>query len=144
VTAFLAALAPPAPTPDWNAIFPPGADGSKTTWGVVLGGTVPFARNEDRPFTPASNTKLFVAQAALEHLGPEFQFETQLEWVENAPGTATDLEIFGHEDPSLSFQDLRAMARELRAAGLRKVSLKAASAAPRTLLGLSDFDFPGD
>ncbi len=41
-------------------------------------GKVVYQRNATRSFIPASNTKLYTTLSALEMLGPDFQYETQL------------------------------------------------------------------
>jgi D-alanyl-D-alanine carboxypeptidase/D-alanyl-D-alanine-endopeptidase (penicillin-binding protein 4) len=79
----------------------------RATWGVVLTdttGRVLFARNADRLFIPASNTKLVVTATASALLPPDFRIETSLFGtgpVEN--GTlAGDLVIYGRGDPTFS------------------------------------------
>jgi len=52
------------------------------TWAVLIAdlqkGDVLYRHNENLSFIPASNTKLYTTSAALDQLGPEFRFETEL------------------------------------------------------------------
>jgi D-alanyl-D-alanine carboxypeptidase/D-alanyl-D-alanine-endopeptidase (penicillin-binding protein 4) len=53
----------------------------RATWGVLLTdttGRVLYARNADRLFIPASNTKLVIAATATALLEPDFRIETGL------------------------------------------------------------------
>ncbi|UCG16231.1 MAG: D-alanyl-D-alanine carboxypeptidase/D-alanyl-D-alanine-endopeptidase [Phycisphaerales bacterium] len=54
-----------------------------------------FGLNTDRPMIPASNVKLFALAAAVEVLGPDFQFRTVL------ATRGSDLVVIGDGDPSL-------------------------------------------
>ena len=51
-------------------------------WGVYVydldRDTTVFALNEERSFMPASGTKLYTSAAALELLGPDFRYQTEL------------------------------------------------------------------
>lgn len=51
-----------------------------TAWGIQVidpeRGEVLFAKNADKLFVPASNTKLFTTATAFERLGPDFRFKT--------------------------------------------------------------------
>ncbi|PSQ64870.1 MAG: D-alanyl-D-alanine carboxypeptidase/D-alanyl-D-alanine-endopeptidase, partial [Bacteroidetes bacterium QH_1_61_8] len=76
-------------------------------WGVHIvnlrTGAVLYSRNADRNFVPASNVKLATAAAALEHLGPEYRYETTM----HADGPVEDgtlkgnLVVRGAGDPTL-------------------------------------------
>jgi len=78
----------------------------------------------DEPFIPASTTKITTALAALEILGADFRFTTTL--LATGPiedGTLRgDLYLRGGGDPTLSTDDLRALAAELRRAGVKRVA----------------------
>ena len=66
-------------------------------------GAPAFERDADDVLPPSGLTQLFVAGAALEKLGPEFRFETRVEWrrpLLKDPGKATDLTLIGNGDPS--------------------------------------------
>lgn len=71
-------------------------------------------------FNPASNAKLATAAAALAILGPQRRFVTGL-YGKIEGDTANEITLRGDGDPSLETRDLWALARELRAVGVRKV-----------------------
>jgi D-alanyl-D-alanine carboxypeptidase/D-alanyl-D-alanine-endopeptidase (penicillin-binding protein 4) len=66
------------------------------TWGVHIidldRNRTLYARNSTKSFAPASNMKLFTSAAALDLLGPEFQYETDL----FAIGEVSDSVLHGH------------------------------------------------
>lgn len=79
----------------------------RATWGVLVTdttGRVLYARNADRLFIPASNTKLVVSAAATALLDPEFRIETSLYGGGPlADGTLHgDLVVYGRGDPTFS------------------------------------------
>ena len=83
-----------------------------------------FQRNPNLALVPASNEKLAITYAALAAFGPSFRIPTDLlgqgelrEGVWHG-----DLVLKGYGDPTLSTGDLRYLAREIRAAGIRKVT----------------------
>lgn len=67
-------------------------------------GEVLYKRNADKLFVPASNVKLFTTAAALQTLGPDFAYETNIYAVgELKKGTLKgDLVIQGSGDPTIS------------------------------------------
>jgi D-alanyl-D-alanine carboxypeptidase/D-alanyl-D-alanine-endopeptidase (penicillin-binding protein 4) len=84
--------------------------------GEVLASYSPHAA-----FNPASNAKLITAVAALRTFGSQHRYLTGL--YGRASGDAVgELVLRGQGDPSLEMQDLREMARDLRASGVRKVA----------------------
>jgi serine-type D-Ala-D-Ala carboxypeptidase/endopeptidase (penicillin-binding protein 4) len=92
---------------------------------VDLGtGRVVFQRNADLALVPASNEKLAVTYAALAAFGPWFRIPTEvIGRGELRSGVwHGDLVLKGYGDPTLSTGDLRALARDLRAAGIRRVT----------------------
>ncbi len=84
-------------------------DAWRAHWGIKVvsleSGKTLFALNEQKFFTPASNTKLFTTALALATLGPQFRFRTTVE-VAVAPDkygrVAGDLWLVGRGDPNLS------------------------------------------
>lgn len=85
-------------------------------------GRVLYARAADEPFALASNAKLITSAAALAALGPEYRFRTGLFAVGWSGGPdIDDLYLRGRGDPSFGDEDLRALAVELRRAGVRRV-----------------------
>jgi serine-type D-Ala-D-Ala carboxypeptidase/endopeptidase (penicillin-binding protein 4) len=87
-------------------------------------GEVVFAHNAGHSLLPASNEKLAVTYAALIGLGPGFRIETDV-LGEGAQEGATwhgDLVLKGYGDPTLSSADLAALARQVAADGVARVS----------------------
>jgi D-alanyl-D-alanine carboxypeptidase/D-alanyl-D-alanine-endopeptidase (penicillin-binding protein 4) len=92
-----------------------------------------YLRNADRPLLPASNMKLYTTAAALDRLGPDFQYTTSL-YADGPllPGGILDgnLVLVGRGDPALSgrfFADSTTyvfdrFADELRREGVRRVT----------------------
>ena len=87
-------------------------------------GKVVFQRNAKLALVPASNEKLAVTYAALTTLGPWFRIETTLLGQGELDGAVWrgDLVLKGYGDPTLSTGDLRHLARQTRAAGIRRVT----------------------
>ena len=87
-------------------------------------GTTIFAQHDSLSLAPASNEKLAVTYAALVGLGPEFRFETDVVGRGEQDGTVWrgSLLLVGHGDPTLSSADLAALAHQVRAAGIRRVT----------------------
>jgi D-alanyl-D-alanine carboxypeptidase/D-alanyl-D-alanine-endopeptidase (penicillin-binding protein 4) len=87
-------------------------------------GTTVFARHDSLSLAPASNEKLGVTYAALAGLGPEFRFETDVVGRGEQDGIVWrgSLLLVGHGDPTLSSSDLSALAQQVRAAGIRRVT----------------------
>ena len=76
-----------------------------------------YSRNAALPLLPASNEKLTVTYAALTALGPEFRIETDV--LQDDSG---NLILKGYGDPTLSSAQLTVLARQVRAAGITRVS----------------------
>jgi D-alanyl-D-alanine carboxypeptidase/D-alanyl-D-alanine-endopeptidase (penicillin-binding protein 4) len=87
-------------------------------------GTVLFAQNESRALAPASNEKLPLTYAALVRLGPSFRIDTYVFGQGGQDGTtwAGALVLKGNGDPTLSRADMRALAAQVRAAGILRVT----------------------
>jgi serine-type D-Ala-D-Ala carboxypeptidase/endopeptidase (penicillin-binding protein 4) len=120
--------APPVVAPDWRtaaavvAARPPG-----TAVGYLLidlaSGQVLAELNPDLPLIPASTAKLATAVAALDVLGPEHRFRTELLAVgviENGV-LHGDLILRGGGDPLLDLADLLGLAVRLQTSGVREV-----------------------
>jgi serine-type D-Ala-D-Ala carboxypeptidase/endopeptidase (penicillin-binding protein 4) len=104
-------------------------------WGVAVrslstGETV-HRRNGDRLFVPASNMKLVTGAAALEGLGPDFRYTTEVLGTGAVTGGVLrgDLVVRGGGDPSIGsrFHDdardvFRMWADSLRAHGVRQIA----------------------
>jgi serine-type D-Ala-D-Ala carboxypeptidase/endopeptidase (penicillin-binding protein 4) len=87
-------------------------------------GAVVFARNPGLSLVPASNEKLPVTYTALETLGPDYRIATDVLGQGAQFGTTWrgSLVLQGHGDPTLDDADLTRLARQVRAAGIRKVA----------------------
>jgi len=87
-------------------------------------GEVIYSYDARQRMRPASTEKVVTAIAALDQLGPHYQFQTQL--LATAPlkdGVLQgDLYIKGGMDPLLSAADVRVLAQQLKAAGVRRIT----------------------
>jgi serine-type D-Ala-D-Ala carboxypeptidase/endopeptidase (penicillin-binding protein 4) len=83
-----------------------------------------FVRHPTLSLVPASNAKLAVAYASLAVLGPEHRIDTAVFGEGQLVGSTWqgDLVLKGYGDPTLSRGDLRALARQIRASGIRQVT----------------------
>jgi serine-type D-Ala-D-Ala carboxypeptidase/endopeptidase (penicillin-binding protein 4) len=83
-----------------------------------------FARHQALGLVPASNEKLAVAYAALSALGPSYRIETSVFGEGELTGRTWrgDLVLKGFGDPTLSKGDVRALAFQVRATGIRRVT----------------------
>jgi len=78
------------------------------------------SEGEHLPMNPASNAKLATAASALRLLGPDHRYFTGL-YGKLSGSRIAALTLRGTGDPTLEADDLAAMARELKARGVRKV-----------------------
>jgi D-alanyl-D-alanine carboxypeptidase/D-alanyl-D-alanine-endopeptidase (penicillin-binding protein 4) len=97
------------------------------TGAVVLDldtGQTVYSRNATLSLLPASNEKLAVTYAALTALGPGFTIETDVLGEGAQAGTTWtgDLVLKGYGDPTLSRAGLMALARQVRADGITRVT----------------------
>jgi serine-type D-Ala-D-Ala carboxypeptidase/endopeptidase (penicillin-binding protein 4) len=90
----------------------------------LASGTVLFEQNGDRPLAPASNEKLPLTYAALVRLGGGFRIETDVLGQGQQDGTqwTGSLVLKGNGDPTLSRADLRVLATQVKALGIRSVT----------------------
>ena len=90
---------------------------------LTTGETV-YSRNASLSLLPASNEKLAVTYAALTALGPGFRIETDALGDGQQVGTTWqgDLVLKGYGDPTLSSADLADLARQVRAAGITRIT----------------------
>lgn len=80
------------------------------TISVGVASLAPQARvqNGDKPFIPASVTKVMTTAAALEELGEEFKFQTRIGFDLNAAGQATGVVVVADGDPTVGLTNVRA------------------------------------
>ena len=99
-------------------------------------GAVIETRNQNMPFAPASVTKAITGIYALETLGAEFTFDTQVATAGDLIGSTVqgDLILIGSGDPTLDTDDLAQLAQSVKAKGITRVTgrlLYHASAMPQ-------------
>jgi len=87
-------------------------------------GQVVYEFNAARALAPASAEKLAVSFAALRLLGTGYRFRTEVAGDGELDGRVWrgDLYLVGYGDPTLRIADLRALAREVEAWGIRRVA----------------------
>lgn len=90
----------------------------------LASGRTVFLRHPTLSLVPASNAKLAVAYASLAALGPDFRIDTMVFGEGQLAGSTWngDLVLKGFGDPTLSRGDLHALARQIRAQGIRQVT----------------------
>lgn len=86
-------------------------------------GSAVFVRHGSLSLAPASNEKLAITFAALQALGSDYRIETDVlgQGIQVGAIWRGALVLQGHGDPTLSGTDLAWLARQVRAAGIRKV-----------------------
>jgi len=87
-------------------------------------GETVLAEDAHTAFIPASSLKTLTTATALEILGPDFRFTTELKSTSPIKGGVIqgDLVISGGGDPMLSIDDLKAWAADLKQRGLVRVT----------------------
>ncbi|MGY2374222.1 D-alanyl-D-alanine carboxypeptidase/D-alanyl-D-alanine endopeptidase [Pseudomonas sp. SDO524_S393] len=99
-----------------------GATVSLTVRDAHSGSTL-YQHNPRTRLIPASNLKLLTTAAAMEVLGPDYRFSTQLLSNGRQQGEvlAGNLYLRGLGDPTLQFADYQALAAQLASQGVRQV-----------------------
>jgi D-alanyl-D-alanine carboxypeptidase/D-alanyl-D-alanine-endopeptidase (penicillin-binding protein 4) len=89
-------------------------------------GSTLYSRYGSRSTTPASNTKIATAAAAMHVLGPDYRFKTEVvRRGKVVNGTLRgNLYLKGFGDPTTLRSDFQALARSVAAKGIRRVSSK--------------------
>jgi serine-type D-Ala-D-Ala carboxypeptidase/endopeptidase (penicillin-binding protein 4) len=78
-----------------------------------------YARDADKFFVPASNAKLLTTAAALDFLGPAYRIRTS---VYGQASEVTELRVVGRGDPTITRDQLSALAQQVAQAGVRRVT----------------------
>jgi serine-type D-Ala-D-Ala carboxypeptidase/endopeptidase (penicillin-binding protein 4) len=109
-----------------NALASPYIDPGRTGALAVdlRTGQVVYQHNATRALVPASTEKLTVAFAALKQLGPSFRFHTEVLGAGKLVGDQWHGNLFlvGHGDPTLGSADIGRLARDVKAAGIHRVT----------------------
>ncbi|HLG07338.1 MAG TPA: D-alanyl-D-alanine carboxypeptidase/D-alanyl-D-alanine-endopeptidase [Gaiellaceae bacterium] len=109
-----------------RALAAPDIDPGRTAAvAIELGtGKVVFRSNVGLALAPASAEKLAVSFAALRLLGPGFRFRTEVSGVGQLEGGVWngDLVLAGYGDPTLTRADIEALASDVAAWGIRRVT----------------------
>jgi serine-type D-Ala-D-Ala carboxypeptidase/endopeptidase (penicillin-binding protein 4) len=87
-------------------------------------GDILYDVNSGDRLLPASNTKMFTAAAALDGLGPDFTWTTTVETTAQLRGSNLrgDLYLRGGGDATMLEEDLRSLAEQVAAAGVKNVA----------------------
>lgn len=123
---------------------------SRGFWGIDIrsaSGEVLYARNADKLFTPASNTKLFTTATAFALIGPDYKFQTTVETagaLDTHGRLVGDLVLVGRGDPNLSGRNLPFYVRTQRDAPADKVLEELADQVVAKGVKFVDGDLVGD
>ncbi|MFC4492923.1 D-alanyl-D-alanine carboxypeptidase/D-alanyl-D-alanine-endopeptidase [Streptomyces ovatisporus] len=90
----------------------------------AAGGDVLYKRHSGERLMPASNTKLLTAAAALDVLGPDYRYRTDVLAHGTRDGGQLDGDLYlrGTGDPTLLAEDYDALAADVAASGIKKVT----------------------
>ncbi|MPR00889.1 D-alanyl-D-alanine carboxypeptidase/D-alanyl-D-alanine-endopeptidase [Pseudomonas sp. MAFF 212408] len=99
-----------------------GATVSLTVRDARSGNTL-YQHNPNTRLVPASNLKLLTTAAAMDVLGPQYRFATQLlsNGIRQGDRLTGNLYLRGLGDPTLQFADYQALAAQLASQGVRQV-----------------------
>ena len=86
-------------------------------------GSTLYQHNPRTRLVPASNLKLLTTAAAMDVLGPQYRFATQLlsNGIRQGDRLTGNLYLRGLGDPSIQFADYQALAAQLASQGVRQV-----------------------
>lgn len=93
----------------------------RARWGILIqtvaGGNILYRRDSEKYFIPASTVKLFTTATALQKVGTQFRFRTAI-----YGDSQQNLYVVGRGDPSLTENQLRDLARQLKRQGIQQVN----------------------
>ena len=126
-------------------------DVSRGFWGIEVvslkDGTVLYSQNDDKLFTPASNTKLFTTAAATALIGPDYKFNTTVETdgsIDRYGRLTGNLFLVGRGDPNISGRTLPYYLRTERKDPAMKVLEDLADQVVKSGIKYIDGDIVGD
>jgi serine-type D-Ala-D-Ala carboxypeptidase/endopeptidase (penicillin-binding protein 4) len=126
-------------------------DVSRGFWGIEIislkDGTVLYSQNDDKLFTPASNTKLFTTAAATALIGPDYKFNTTVETdgaIDRYGRLTGNLFLVGRGDPNISGRTLPYYLRTERKDPAMKVLEDLADQVVKSGIKFIDGDIVGD
>jgi D-alanyl-D-alanine carboxypeptidase/D-alanyl-D-alanine-endopeptidase (penicillin-binding protein 4) len=101
-----------------------GGPGTGVAVADIASGEIIYRRNGGRALVPASTEKLYTTVGALTALRPDFRFATTVVGAGTRAGATWrgDLYLVGSGDPTLSKPDISALAAQVRAHGIRRIS----------------------
>jgi serine-type D-Ala-D-Ala carboxypeptidase/endopeptidase (penicillin-binding protein 4) len=101
-----------------------GGKGTGVAIADLATGEIIYRRNGWRQLVPASTEKLYTTVGALSTLRPNFRFATTVVGAGTRAGKTWkgDLFLVGSGDPTFSSDDVAALAAQVRARGIRKIS----------------------
>lgn len=96
----------------------------RSRWGILIktleSGETLYALDEKKYFVPASNVKLLTTAAALRQLGSNFRIRTSVYGI-GKPPRLNSLRVVGKGDPSLTNEQLKLLAQQLKQKGVRRI-----------------------
>ena len=90
----------------------------------IRDGRTIYSQHDDLVFVPASNFKLLVSATALDRLGPDYRFKTELytQGERTPDGTLKgDVILVGYGNPIFKAEELQLMAARLKESGIKSV-----------------------
>ncbi|KTC64376.1 penicillin-binding protein, partial [Pseudomonas fluorescens ABAC62] len=116
---------PSTPTTLERLLADPALNGATVSLMVrdARSGSTLYQHNPRTRLVPASNLKLLTTAAAMDVLGPQYRFATQLlsDGAQQAERLTGNLYLRGLGDPTLQFADYQALAAQLAGQGVRQV-----------------------
>lgn len=101
----------------------PARGGSTTAIAVydLDAGRSIYVRNNLKPLKPASIMKVVTSGAALQELGPDFRFKTEVWETDRLGNRVGALYVKGGGDPSFTTEDLWVLARRIARVGIKEI-----------------------
>ena len=99
------------------------AQSAAAVYDTMLGAEV-YGYNASRATTPASNTKIVTAVAAMHVLGPDYRFKTEVFRRNSVKAGVVQGRLYlkGYGDPTSRVSDYAALAKQIKAKGIKRFS----------------------